>query len=216
MKEYNYRIYLCLIYTIWVFINFILFNFIDNETRVLASADALSWITPAKNFFLYNNFISEGEYENLSVYRTPIIPILLSLSFFFSGLNSFNAYILFQIFAILITSILLLRLVDKWEKPYKIILISLFLFNPNIISTGQLIQSEIFTMCFFFICFFLIIKHQYFEKKMLNSLLIGVFFGITILTRPSILFLLFLLPFIFYLLSCKNIKDFSRVSISSK
>ena len=73
-KEYNF--FFLNIYIILIVINLLLLLFVNNNTRISASADALSWITPAKNFFLNHNFIENTEYSNQAVYRTPIIPII--------------------------------------------------------------------------------------------------------------------------------------------
>ena len=55
-----------------------------------------------------------------------------------------------QILATICTCQILMHLIRDWPSKYKLILTIIFLFNPNIISTTQLIQSEIFTMLFLF------------------------------------------------------------------
>ena len=208
-KEYNF--FLLNIYIIWIVINLLLLLFVDNNTRISASADALSWITPAKNFFLNHNFIENTEYSNQAVYRTPIIPIIISFSFIFTENDSYIPFIILQIIATIFTSFLLIKLINNQKYIYKLILVVIFLFNPNILSTTHLIQSEIFTMLFFTLSFYFIAKHKKVENKLINAFIIGIFLGMAILARPSIIFIIFLLPIILYLLYCKSFKNIIRI-----
>ena len=197
MKLDNYFTANIIIYGIWLILSLILLITINNDIRIAASADSASWIKPSINFYNFYSFKGENGLVHEGIYRPPIIPIILSINFLFTKTNSFIPFIIMQILATICTCLILIHLIRDWPSKYKLILTIIFLFNPNIISTTQLIQSEIFTMLFFSICFSLVLNYSNAKKVILSSVLVGIFFGITILSRPSFIFLLFLFPFMY-------------------
>lgn len=199
--------YIISVYIIWLIINFYFLISINDSTRLLASADVSSWIKPAKLFFSNHSFLVNTEYANQAVYRTPVIPLLISFSYIFTDSHSYIPFIILQILATFLTSFLLVKMIGDIAIVYKLFIIIVFLFNPNVISSVHLIQSEIFTMFFFTTTFYFINRYYKISSNKLYCIMAGLFLGTTILTRPSVVFLLLLLPIIFYILKCKSFKD---------
>ena len=79
------------------------------------------------------------------------------------------------------------------------------------ISTIHLVQSEIFTMFFFISSFYFVLEYVKNKNRLKNSILSGIFLGIAVLTRPSVIFLLFILPLVFYTSQCNGLYDFFRI-----
>ena len=211
MKTNNNNIFFISIFFTWFILNLILIYSVDNLTRLNASADVASWLEPAKSIFFTNSFFYNTEYANQAIYRSPIIPIILGFSFKFADNFSFTPFVLFQITAAGLTSLILLKMIEDKPTILKVFLISTFLFNPNLISSIHLVQSEIFTMFFFICSFYFVFGYLKNQNKLRNSILSGIFLGIAILTRPSIIFLLFILPLVFYTCQCSGLYDFFRI-----
>ena len=68
-----------------------------------------------------------------------------------------------------------------------------------------------YLLCFFICSFYFVFGYLKNQNKLRNSILSGIFLGIAILTRPSIIFLLFILPLVFYTCQCSGLYDFFRI-----
>jgi len=214
LKTESYFTANIIIYGIWIVLSALLLITIGDNIRIAASTDSSSWIKPAINFFNDFSFKGENGLEHEGIYRPPVIPIILSINFLFTKENSFIPFIIMQMLATICTCQILIHLIRDCSYQYKLILAIIFLFNPNIISSTQLIQSEIFTMLFFTICFASVINYSTSKKPILNVLITGIFFGITILSRPSFIFLLFLFPFLYIVRDIDYLKsnfDFKKL-----
>jgi len=169
----------------------------DPEIYLHKGADASSWYSPALALLQYGEFVNFDNPEVLMTYRTPLYPLYVA-TMLWLGAGSLVVVIIGQIILLLLTGVLLRSVTNLLLPGMGAISLALFLFNPNSLGSAHLIQSD--TLYAFMLTFSI---WSFFKYVRVNArfswvLLVGLFFGLSTLVRPTGQYIILLLPLIFY------------------
>jgi len=153
---------------------------------------SLDYIGPA---LILNNTSSINDFFYSLSSRMPTYPLLISFLFKIFGNNNYLSILLFQCFLHSITTVILLKTVQLFTKKFFLISFCLIAFNPNMFWHTSIILPE--TLFIFFISIGLYFFICIFKKKFLlkNVFLSSVFFGFAYITKPSAIYI----PYILFL-----------------
>ena len=161
----------------------------------VVGADASSWLLPAKALLKHHDFVFHDFPNIVDIYRPPLVPLFNALFLWIGQEHGIKAIIFAQIVLLSLTSIYLGHISETIKKGSGIAVMTIFLFNPNSLSSAFLIQSEtLFSCLLFFSSYYLI---RYTNSEYWNHILIcGIFLAFASLARPTTQYLIVLLPLI--------------------
>jgi len=188
MKINKYQIYLTIIFFIFLFVNFIILSFSQGINSFLMGADSYSYIDPAKNLVEKGSLAyTNGEFMHNN---TPLYPFFLSLFLYFENNYFFNYVILTQVILLFLSSYIATIIFNFENYKIKLIFLSLLLFNPNLLITAHLCQTEILYLFFFISSLYFLIKYKN-NFKYKNLFFCSLFIALSTLTRPIGLYIFY-------------------------
>jgi len=221
LSKYRNEILLLLVF---IAINAIMYLFSIDAAPLAVGADAGQYLRPARSLVDYGEFnmnpsgwtMEMGDSRPFT-FGTPLYSILLSVPYYFFGQGEafYAAVIVIQCGLLYLTGYIARSFLQFFFNNRIMLIHILVVFNPNSLTTAHLIQSE--TLFTLFIAISLLYIFRYIKSGSKNNLVIlGVFAGLTALTRPAGLYFVYMIPvilivvYVFRLL--KNTREESKLS----
>lgn len=146
--------------------------------------DSFEYATLGDNILHYSNFsMKNGSNGSPETFRTPAYPFVVAIIIAMTG--SIETVPIFQIIFLIISGYLLYLIAVTISSEYKnigLVAVGLFFFDPTLFFTTQFVTTESFYLLMFLACVYCLIRGGYSKT---SYALAGLFFGITVLTRPS-------------------------------
>lgn len=199
----NFNNIFTIIVSFFILINIIFLYFSNGLSSFLMGADSYSYFNPAKN--LVENgalMFSDGSYMHNN---TPLYSLLIGL-FFYLDSQYFYIYIIIIQVILLFSSVLIsVKIFDFGSSYIKYIFLILLLFNPNLLITAHLCQTEILYLFFFILSlkYLFKFKNDYAYK---NLLYCSLFISLSILTRPIGIYIFYCYIFLISIFLLLNYK----------
>ena len=188
---------------IFMLINFIIYYFSYDGAIFIEGADATQYYKPALSFIDSREFMT-GPFAPLT-FGPPLYSIFLALPISIFGLEgSSEAIIILQATILFLTGyvfkLILLSLYSGTSRIFfSSLLHALIVLNPNSLITAHLCQSEtLFTLLFSLALLFSVKLLNNFTFR--NLIFIGIFAGLSALTRSVGLYFVIMLPFFLYVM----------------
>jgi len=190
-----------IVLSIYSIINIALLLFVKSGVHLAEGADAMSWYEPALALLKHGSFVMLESPETPMTYRVPMYPLYEATMLWISNGNILSI-IFGQIVLLWITGIFAGKIVSFFMPKYKIIALSLVVFNPNALAIAHLIQSDTLYALFIILSAWALLKYTLLDGNKLKwSIITSIFLGISCLIRPTGQYLIFLLPVVFPLLN---------------
>jgi len=187
--------------TLYLIANALIWTFTSPDTRLAEAADGTSWYRPALALLEHGGFVALDEPAQVETYRPPLYPLFAAAAMTMAGGPSPAAIAASQILLLLLIGLLFRNLVRDWMPGWENFAFALLLFNPNVLSSAQFVQSETLFLAFTTLAFWAAAKYLRYGGQSRYALLTGLAIALACLTRPTAQFLLLALPVLFPLLS---------------
>lgn len=181
----------------------------DGETRLKYSGDGTSWYSPSVGFYEHGRFVNHDTPDTPSAYRPPMYPLFAAGAFFLAGDTDTNAVAVLQILLLLAVGFLFRSIVNDWLANWGTAGMALLLFNPNVLTIAQYVQSDTLFLFFVTVVLFAVLKYARGQVDWRYPLLVGLALGLACLTRPTAQFLIVVLPIAYPLIDLAN-QEFGR------
>ena len=176
----------------------------DGETRLKYSGDGTSWYSPSVGFYEHGRFVKHDAPDTPSAYRPPMYPLFAASAFFLAGGTDTNAVAVLQILLLLAVGLIFRSIVNDWLPNWGTAGMALLLFNPNVLTIPQYIQSDTLFLFFATLVLYAILKYAHGTADWRYALLVGLVLGLACLTRPTAQFLIVVLPIAYPLIDLAN------------
>ena len=193
-----------LVIALYVLISAVIWLNFDGPTRLKYSGDGDSWYQPSIGLYLHGGFVYPESPDTPSIYRPPAFPVFAAAMFSIAGGPSPNAIAVGQIVLLLLVGLIFRATVNDWLPGWGDIGMGLFIFNPNVLTIAQYVQSDTLFLFFVTIAMWAMLRYARGETGWRYPVLVGVALALACLTRPTAQFLILVLPLAFPLLDVVN------------
>lgn len=192
---------LAIIVLLYALANAAIWIFADPEARLARAADGESWHRPALALLFHGGFVDLEDPDLVDTYRPPLYTIFQAAAMSVAGGPSAGAIVFAQSVLLLLVGLLFRNTVADWMPGWENFGMALLLFNPNILSTAQFVQSEILFLAFTTLALWSAARYVRRGGGWSAALIAGLAVALACLTRPTAQFLLIALPVLFPLLA---------------
>jgi 4-amino-4-deoxy-L-arabinose transferase-like glycosyltransferase len=189
------------IVALYLLTNIVIWIFANPGARLEEAADAGSWYRPALALMAHGGFVDLNDPTRIDTYRPPLYPLFEAAAMTVAGGPNPGAVAIAQIVLLLLVGLLFRDVVRDWMPGWENLGMALLVFNPNVLSSAQFVQSEILFLAFTTLTFWGATKYARGGREWRYALLTGLGVALACLTRPTAQFLLFALPILFPLLA---------------
>ncbi len=163
------------------------------DANLSGAADGGSWYEPVLAFLRYGAFVELSSPDMPNLYRPPLFPVFGAGLMTLFGSESPFPIVVGQIAVLLVSGVIFRAVVEEVAPGYGALGMALYLFNPNVLSTAHLIQSETLFSFFLLVSFWAVcVRNGHVTWG--RSLLTGLALGLACLVRPTPQFLILVLP----------------------
>lgn len=182
-------------------VNIAISVFASPGARLAEAADGGTWYQPALALMAHGWFVDLDDPTLVDTYRPPLYTLFVAAAMTASGGPNPNAVAIAQIALLLLVGLLFRDTVRDWMPGWENFGMALLVFNPNVLSSAQFVQSEILFLAFTTLTFWAATKYAKGGREWRYVLITGLGVALACLTRPTAQFLLFVLPILFPLLA---------------
>lgn len=201
MSRKSQRGGLIAIVTLYLLTNLVIWIFANPDARLGEAADGDSWYRPALALMVHGGFVDLDDPTLIDTYRPPLYPLFEAAAMAIAGGPNPGAVAVAQIILLLLVGLVFRDIVRDWMPGWENFGMALLVFNPNVLSSAQFVQSEILFLAFTTLTFWAATKYARGGLEWRYALLTGLGVALACLTRPTAQFLLFVLPVLFPLLA---------------
>ena len=191
---------LWLVIALYVLVSAVVWLNFDGTTRLKYSGDGESWYQPSVGLYLHGAFVYPETPDTPSIYRPPAYPVFAAAVFSIAGGPSPNAIAVGQIVLLLLVGLIFRSTVNDWLPGWGDFGMGLLIFNPNVLTIAQYVQSDTLFLFFVTIAMWAMLRYARGETGWRYAVLAGVALALACLTRPTAQFLILVLPLAFPLL----------------
>lgn len=184
---------------IYILANLLILACMDSTANFRLAADGSSWFLPAKSIFENDTLFIPGM-PQADAFRSPGTPIFFAAVMWLAGSPSVIAIVLAQIVLLYLTALLFRATVKDWLAKYADLGMSLILFNPSLLGMAYFTQSETFGCFTAMVALFFLLKVAKFGPTWSYTIALGLSLGATCLVRTNPIYLVYMLPIVFWLL----------------
>ncbi len=196
MKISNNYFFLFFALILFLFINIFLLYYANGLKSFLMGADSYSYINPALNFLENGNLqYSNGE---LMHNNTPLYSIFLSIFILIDKDFYYLYIILSQLIMLLLIAVITVKSFNIKSIFIKNFFFILIIFNPNLVISCHLCQTEILYTLLFILSFYFLLNFIN-NNNFKNLFFCSVFIGLATLTRPIGVYIFYIFTFILLL-----------------
>lgn len=189
------------IVALYILTNIAIWIFANPDARLGEAADGGSWYRPALALMAHGGFVDLDDPALIDTYRPPLYPLFEAAAMTIAGGPNPSAVAVAQIVLLLLVGLLFRDTVRDWMPGWENFGMALLVFNPNVLSSAQFVQSEILFLAFTTLTFWAATKYARGGLEWRYALLTALSIALACLTRPTAQFLLFALPVLFPLLA---------------
>lgn len=176
----------------FVLVNLALILAADPNAAYLHGADAESWLRPALGLLEHGYFVAPDDPGTLETFRQPLYPAFLAL-FYWIGGGGFVPLVVAQAALLFATGWLARSLTAELLPRWADLALALVVFNPSALGTAHLVQSDTLYAFLITAAFWAAIRYGLAPGWRVAALA-GLLFGLSLLTRATGVYLLYVLP----------------------
>ena len=179
----------------FVAVNAVLAYFAVEDAALKFGGDAASWYEPTLGLLKHGDFVAPDDPSRFLTMRPPLYPIFAAAMLLLSGGGMWSV-VAGQLVLLFAAGWLARSIAERWLPGYGDLMLALVVFNPNALGTAYLFQSD--TLYAFLITGVLTVFFR-FALTPTWPLAVGggVVFGLSLLTRNTGQFMLYVWPFAF-------------------
>lgn len=200
-RNWNGRFGLATLAATYILVNIVIWITADSETRLVKAADGQSWYHPAIALMKHGGFVDLEDPRLVDTYRPPLYPVFAALAMSIAGNESPGAIAIAQIILLFFCGLLFRDTVRDWLPGWENFGFALLVFNPNVLSSAQFVQSEILFLAFITLAFWSTARYARGRGGWSTAIITGLGVALACLTRPTAQFLLIALPLLFPMLA---------------
>lgn len=163
-------------------------------------ADAQSWYRPAVALYEHGAFVRLDHPTEPETYRGPGFPIFGAAMMRIAGEAGPMPIVYGQIVLLLLAGLMFRRIVEEWCPRWGDLGLALFVFNPNVLATAHLVQSDTLFVAIMMGAFWTALRFIRCGHDWRYGVATGGLLGLASLVRPTPEFLLLALPLVLPLL----------------
>jgi 4-amino-4-deoxy-L-arabinose transferase-like glycosyltransferase len=172
----------------------------DDLDRLKYAGDGDSWYKPSIGFYEHGRFVHPEAPDMATVYRPPVYPLFAAATFYLVGGPSLLAIAIAQIALLLVTGLIFRSMVNDWLPGRGNFGMALLLFNPNVFSVTQFVQSDTLFLFFVTCAIWAMLRQSRRISHWKYAAMAGTTVALATLTRPTAQFLIIVLPIAFLLM----------------